>query len=138
MTNEHAESHPHVNYFGVFIALCVCTALSVAFDLAHFTPTLLVTAVLAVAFAKAMFVMTYFMHLKFEGAWKFVILMPTTILAIGLMIALAPDMALHYYTPEAPQAEYKAELGAGHGHGDAHGDEEHAEEHDSADHHDGH
>jgi cytochrome c oxidase subunit 4 len=47
--------------------------------------------------------MVYFMHLKFEGQWKFVILTPTTILAMGLIIALVPDLSMHYYTPDSPQ-----------------------------------
>lgn len=118
MHDASHESHPHVNYFAIFIALCVCTALSVIFDVVHLTPTLLVVLVLAVAVAKAMFVMTYFMHLKFEGKWKFIILMPTAILAVGLMVALAPDMAMKYYPSTAPQQGYpKHQPG---GHGDAH------------------
>ncbi len=122
MADDHAQSHPHVNYFGVFLALCVCTALSVIFDVVHVTPSLLVFLVLAVACAKAMFVMTYFMHLKFEGNWKFVILFPTAVLSVGLMVALAPDMAMHYYTNEAPQMKYAAEHGGEEhtGHGAAH------------------
>lgn len=100
----HLDAHPRVNYFAIFMALCVCTAISVALDLVEMSPSLLVAMVLAVAAAKALFVLTYFMHLKFEGRWKFVILAPTVILAIGLMIALSPDLAMHYYTNEAPQA----------------------------------
>ncbi len=112
---DHSEhSHPHVNYFSIFIILCVCTAISVVFDLVHLPKSFLVFAVLAVAVAKASFVMTYFMHLKFEGNWKFIILMPTAILAIGLMIALAPDMAMHYYRNEGPQAKlHEKEVAAG-------------------------
>ncbi len=98
-----AHAHPHVNYFLIFIALCICTAISVAFDLFKPPKSFLVIGVLAVAVAKALFVMTYFMHLKFEGAWKFIILAPTAILAVGLMVALAPDMAMHYYSNDAPQ-----------------------------------
>jgi len=108
-TQSDTHAHPHVNYFMVFMALCVCTALSVIFDVVHISPMLLVIFVLTVAAAKALFVLTYFMHLKFEGKWKFIILAPTAILAVGLMIALAPDMAMHYYTNEAPQAKaYRA------------------------------
>lgn len=99
----HAHPHPSVNYFIIFMALCVCTAVSVALDLVKLPGPLLVFGVLAVAVAKALFVMTFFMHLKFEGAWKFIILAPTAILAVGLMVALAPDMAMHYYYNDAPQ-----------------------------------
>jgi cytochrome c oxidase subunit 4 len=46
--------------------------------------------------------------------WKYVLLLPTAILALGLPLALAPDIALHYYTPEHPamQRDYEP---AGHG-----------------------
>ena len=103
-----AHAHPHVNYFLIFIALCICTAVSVAFDVFEMPKALLVFGVLAVACAKALFVMTYFMHLKFEGPWKFIILAPTAILAVGLIVALAPDMALHYYQNDAPQVHTPA------------------------------
>ena len=66
--------------------------------------TLIAVLVLAVAVAKAQFVMRYFMHLKFEGNWKYVLLLPTAILACGMPLALAPDISLHYYTPVTPQA----------------------------------
>lgn len=120
-------SHPHVNYFWIFIALCVCTLLSIVFDLFK-SPSLkwvIISLVMAVACAKAMFVLRYFMHLKFEGNWKFIVLLPTTILAIGLIFALAPDIGLHYYQPDVPQnreqvpaaapaAEHKDDHGHGH------------------------
>lgn len=129
MDHAHSESHPHVNYFFVFLALCVCTALSVIFDVVEMSPLLLVVAVLAVAVAKAMFVMTYFMHLKFEGRWKFIILMPTAILGVGLMIALAPDIAMHYYQYDVMQTQVTPSEGvhdAGHG---SHAAEEESEAH---------
>ena len=51
----------------------VLTGLSVLCDLVNIESKVFVAfAVLAVATAKALFVMTYFMHLKFEGRWAFV------------------------------------------------------------------
>ena len=98
-----ASGH-HVNYWLIFLALCVCTALSVVADLIHLDNKFVVAfIVLSIASAKALFVMTYFMHLKFEGRWKFVLLAPTIILAIGLPLALLPDIGVHYYISEAPQ-----------------------------------
>lgn len=115
-SHDAAHDSHHVNYFAIFIALLVCTGLSVVFDLVPLNGVLVTCLVLAVAVAKASFVMTYFMHLKFEGGWKFVILLPTAILAVGLMVALMPDVGLHYYTPDVPQVrEYqkkKLESGA--------------------------
>ena len=114
--HEAQESHGtpsihgfHANYLMVFVALCVCTLISVATDLVHIpNRTVLAVVVLAVAVAKALFVMAYFMHLKFEGRWKFVLLAPTMILAFGLPLALLPDIGMHYY-----QWTDAAEEGAG-------------------------
>ncbi len=121
--DAHHEHH-HVNYLAIFIALCVCTALSVLFDVVPLNRYFVAVAVLAVAVAKAQFVMRYFMHLKFEGAWKYVLLLPTAILACGLPLALAPDIGLHYYTSEVPQVKaallMEAEGGAHHSAGDEH------------------
>ncbi len=104
MAAENGSHHP--NYFLIFLALCGLTGLSVVFDLVEFEDRIfLVVAVLAVATAKALFVMTYFMHLKFEGRWKFVLLAPTIILAMGLPMALLPDIGVHYYLQIVPQGE---------------------------------
>ena len=105
MAHDDHSAH-NVNYLYVFGALCVLTALSVAFDLAHFADhRITIVLVLAVAVAKALCVMMFFMHLKFEGNWKYVLLAPTTILAIGLPLALMPDIGVAYYTSSAPQVE---------------------------------
>lgn len=102
MSHDDHNTH-HVNYLAVFLILCVCTALSVIFDVLHMSKPVTIVLVLAVACAKAMCVMMFFMHLKFEGNWKFVLLAPTTILAIGLPVALFPDIGNSYYTSIAPQ-----------------------------------
>lgn len=101
--DAHAHHTPHVNYLMIFGALCVLTGLSVLFDNIALTKPVIAVLVLAVAAAKALFVMMFFMHLKFEGKWKFVLLLPTFILACGLPLALAPDIGLHYYSQQVPQ-----------------------------------
>ncbi len=109
------QSHSYVKYSSIFIALCVCTVLSIIFDVIDLREKnllglngviLLTLIVLAIACAKALFVMIYFMHLKFEGKWKYVLLSPTIILAMGLTIAMTPDIGIHYYTNESPQIDY--------------------------------
>ncbi|QDU48609.1 cytochrome C oxidase subunit IV family protein [Gimesia panareensis] len=114
MSNEPA--HPaYTKYTSIFYALCFCTILSIVFDILDLREknvvgikgvVLLAFLVLAVACAKALFVLIYFMHLKFEGKWKYVLLSPTIILAMGLTIAMTPDIGIHYYTNEAPQIDY--------------------------------
>lgn len=103
MSDSGHGSH-HVNYLLIFVLLCGFTALSVVADLVEMpSKAVLIVIVFAIASAKATCVLLFFMHLKFEGNWKLIILAPTTILAIGLPIALMPDVAFHYYINDAAQ-----------------------------------
>jgi len=146
MSDDDHGSH-HVNYLAVFFALCGFTALSVVFDVMSFeNHAITIVLVMAVAVAKALCVMMFFMHLKFEGNWKFILLAPTTILAIGLPLALMPDVGVAYYTPTAPQkgewGTEMAEYRAAHAHEDGHGagydaDSDHAAEEGAHDEHAG-
>lgn len=103
----------HVNYLGVFVVLCVLTALSVGFDLISFeNKAITIVIVLAIAAAKASCVLLFFMHLKFEGGWKYLVLAPTTILAIGLPMALWPDIGSNYYPSSAAQGQWLEEAEA--------------------------
>ncbi len=127
---EHAgrevQHFPHVNYWVIFGILCVLTAISWLadkmgdFGLLH-KGTMLTFIVLAIATAKALFVMGYFMHLKFEGPWKFVLLAPTIILAMAIPAALMPDIGSHYYDYDVPQTRQTEESDESATHGDATG-----------------
>jgi cytochrome c oxidase subunit 4 len=119
---DRSEHFPHVNYWVIFGLLCGLTGLSWLADkmgdwgLLH-KGVFLTFIVLAVACAKALFVMMYFMHLKFEGKWKFVLLAPTIILAMAIPAALMPDIGSHYYDYAVPQTRETAdsdEAGQGH------------------------
>lgn len=103
----HEDGHHNAPYGMIFVALLVCTVLSAVADLIDFgNKAVVIVIVMSIALAKALFVLTYFMHLKFEGNWKLVLLAPTAILAFGLPIALMPDISAEYYTNLAPQAGY--------------------------------
>lgn len=104
---DHGHGGSHANYFAVFIGLCVFTVISVVVDLLGGGAKgniIIIGAVLAVATMKALLVMQYFMHLKFEGPWKYVLLAPTAVLGVFLIVALVPDIGLHYYTVQNPQS----------------------------------
>jgi cytochrome c oxidase subunit 4 len=133
-----AAHHPHVNYLAIFVALCVCTLLSAIFDFLPLNRRTVAVMVLAVAVAKAQYVMRYFMHLKFEGKWKYVLLLPTAILACGIPLALAPDIGLHYYVPEIPQVHTQSTARGGHNASATRDEAEHpAAGHDAATGHEG-
>jgi cytochrome c oxidase subunit 4 len=124
---DHQESH-FGTYFTVFLALCVFTLMSIGADYLQFSNhNVTRVLVLAIATAKALCVMMYFMHLKFERAWKYLLLAPTLILASAIPFALAPDVGMHYYTPDVPQVhEYETQQAeqSDH-HGEGHAPEEH-------------
>lgn len=105
MTDDHGHDGHQVNYFLIFAALCVFTLISILADIVHLPYAVKVVAVLSVATSKALCVMAWFMHLKFERAWKYVLLAPTTILALGLPLALMPDIGERYYTNDIPQTD---------------------------------
>ncbi|MES2788420.1 MAG: cytochrome C oxidase subunit IV family protein [Planctomycetota bacterium] len=138
MSDEHEHEHHKVNYTAIFGLLCVCTLLSIFLDLGKdsISKGTLIVLILSVALCKATFVLLYFMHIKFEAAWKYVLLAPTGVLACALPFALAPDIAFHYYNVLVPQGLVAAQDHDAHG--DAHGDAAHGKEAAAAKHDDHH
>src|SRR5213076_1243202 len=51
---------------------------------------------MAVSCTKALLVMLFFMHLKYEASWKYVLTIPATVMAIFLMLALVPDVGRRF------------------------------------------
>ena len=106
-TNEVREGVELVGHAGKAletIVVQVADINSVVADIAHLPSKFLLGAiVLAVAVAKALCVMAYFMHLKFERAWKYLLLVPTTIIALAIPISLRPDIGASYYVQDIPQ-----------------------------------
>lgn len=64
---ETEASHADPNYVGVFLALTALTAIEVSVTYLPIARVLIVSMLLALAFAKASFVALYFMHLKFDS-----------------------------------------------------------------------
>jgi cytochrome c oxidase subunit IV len=54
------------------------------------------TFMMAVSCTKALLVMLFFMHLKYEASWKYVLTIPASVMAIFLMFALVPDVKWRY------------------------------------------
>ncbi len=99
---EHA-TESHAPYLKVFMALAVLTAVEyyyAAIFKDHFG--VLVLGLLFLAVIKAGLVGWYFMHLKFEGNWVYIMLVPAMILATIIVMALTPDMVLKPEPEENP------------------------------------
>ena len=99
---EHA-TEAHAPYLKVFAALAVLTVIeyfyaSIFKDLF----AILVLGLLCLAVIKAGLVGWYFMHLKFEGNWVYILIVPALVLATIIVLALCPDMVLKPETEENP------------------------------------
>jgi cytochrome c oxidase subunit 4 len=92
---EEHEQEAHAPYLLVWFWLAILTGVEYfyASGLKDFF-TILLVGLLILAGIKAGLVGWYFMHLKFEGKWVYLLIVPAIILAAVLVLALVPDQAL--------------------------------------------
>ncbi|WP_406693757.1 cytochrome C oxidase subunit IV family protein [Singulisphaera sp. Ch08] len=100
------ESH-NSQYIKIFLILIVFTISEYFYAsiFANHSFLVLVIGLMSMAIIKATLVGLYFMHLKFEGKWVYVMLVPAGILAMVLTFALFPDVAMQPITEENPDLE---------------------------------
>jgi cytochrome c oxidase subunit 4 len=102
--SEHAHDDAHESHGGiaqyiyVFLALCVLTGASFfTYSSAwpfHNEPKIGWAFMMAVSCTKAMLVILFFMHVKYEANWKYVLTIPAAFMSIFLILALVPDVGL--------------------------------------------
>jgi len=128
--DDQHESHGGTGlYMSVFIALCVLTTMSFLtyFDFwNHHVPKNISRAfMMAVSCTKAMLVISFFMHLKWEGNWKWVLTAPMLVMSALLIFALVPDVGMRMrhasqdrmiYAAERPVEVEHAQDGEAHAH----------------------
>jgi len=140
--DAHSAEHGVGKYVAVFVALVFLTACSF-WTYSEYWPSALNTDtvkrlfMMAVSCTKAMLVILFFMHLKWEANWKYVVTIPASFMAIFLMLALVPDVGLRVRrfseerTAHSPTtADATAIRQASHAYGSA-------EHHDGAESHEG-
>src|SRR4051794_31228778 len=93
------ESHGGLaQYFYVFFALCILTGASFftysQYWPFHEEPKIGWAFMMAVSCTKAMLVVLFFMHVKYEANWKYVLTLPCAFMSIFLILALVPDVGL--------------------------------------------
>jgi cytochrome c oxidase subunit 4 len=96
-SSESHGLHAVKKYLYVCVALLILSALSFLTYSDAFRATFQSVAarrmfMLAVSCAKAMLVVLFFMHLKYEANWKYVLTIPATFMSILLLMALVPDV----------------------------------------------
>ncbi|KAA3606116.1 MAG: oxidase [Planctomycetota bacterium] len=92
----HAETH-HLSvktYSVIGGILVVGTILAFVFvDAIQMSWMATVLAIFGIATFKSLLVAMYFMHLKFERGWKWILTIPPLLLVAALIFALLPDVA---------------------------------------------
>jgi len=96
MPEAPPQAHESVSlrtYYTIGTLLLIGTALAFVFaDELELSWLATVFLIFGIATAKSTLVAMYFMHLKFEGPWKFILLIPPLLLATALAMALLPDI----------------------------------------------
>ena len=133
MADHTHDEHSHGStflYLAVFVALCLLTTASFL-TFFEFWDTNVPTNVsrafmMAVSCAKAMLVILFFMHLKWEAGWKYVLTIPAAMMSVFLLLMLVPDVGCRYNRYAEERLLHAAEA-VEHHHHSAH---EHSGSHD--------
>jgi len=109
MAHHPAHAHGHEQhgswwtYIYVFGFLLALTAVSFAVgnwtEMKARAPGVIWATMMAVSVAKALLVILFFMHLKWEANWKYVLTVPCCIMSVFLVLMLVPDVGrrmVHY------------------------------------------
>ncbi len=121
--DEHEQHGSVRQYIVVFVALCVLTLMSFLTysDLwrLYVSPEVSRVFMMAVSCTKAMLVIMFFMHLKWEANWKWVLTVPASVMSMLLICALIPDIGLRmhhasyermiYAAEQPPESDHEAE-----------------------------
>ena len=105
MSTDNPLDHsfdPHggnAKFFVIFLALCFLTAMSF-FTYSSYWPRALDsdsfkrTFMIAVSCTKAMLVILFFMHLRWEANWKYALTIPASLMSLFLVLMLVPDVGM--------------------------------------------
>ena len=100
---EELAAESHAPYMKIWAILAILTAVEYFYALLfkdHFP--LLVLGLVSLALVKAGMVGWFFMHLKFERKWVYILIVPACVMAVFLTLALCPDMAMKPVVEENP------------------------------------
>lgn len=88
---EHALAGTAQTFAKVWVALLAITGVEVFIAYLRLPPLIMLTALLGLSVIKAVLIVAFFMHLKFERLSLFFTLFPMLILCILLLFIFMPD-----------------------------------------------
>lgn len=129
MSDDHQTDRTGL-FTTIFIALVVLTGLSflVANSSLMEQPLRGWAAMMIISIAKAMLVILFFMHLKWESNWKFVLTIPAAVMSALLILILIPDIGNRTQHYSAEREKFAPAVAEDHAAGD-HAAGDHAAEH---------
>ena len=112
-TNDHGhDDHDHGPIFvRVFVALCILTFMSFAvgnWSVTMSRPLVGWSLMMAISCAKALLVISFFMHLRWEANWKYVLTIPASIMSLFLVLMLVPDVGQRGTVANEERQRYSA------------------------------
>jgi caa(3)-type oxidase subunit IV len=103
-TGEHAEP----NYIAIFVYLSILTAIELLIAYARPPKLFLVSSLVSLAWAKAVLVAMYFMHLRFERKTLALIACIPALLVTFLTFMLLPDLTTRLWASIDAHEQVKA------------------------------
>jgi cytochrome c oxidase subunit IV len=95
--SSQAKEHAEPNYWMVWLALAVLTAVELAVTRMPMPKVGIVVSLCALALTKATLVAAYFMHLKFEKYVLMLVVASPLLLSAILYVGLVPDATTHLH-----------------------------------------
>ena len=106
MARAAAQVEAHAPYLKVLAGLFLLTVLEYGFARAfNDSMQILIFGLVVLAAVKAALVAWYFMHLKFERFWVFLVIAPACLLALVLTLLLFPDFVMQQEPLDEPPRE---------------------------------
>ena len=109
----HGDHAGIAKYIYVFIALCVLTSMSFFTYSSYWPfpeqPNIGRAFMMAVSCTKALLVILFFMHVKYEANWKYVLTIPAGFMSMFLLLALVPDIGMRGRSVSEERRLYMAE-----------------------------
>ena len=136
---EHHGEHSHIKLFSaVAVALAVLTLLSFSTEFLYekeiISKGMSWFLMMVVSCAKALLVIVFFMHLKWETNWKWVLTIPASVMSLFLVLMLIPDVGnrTNHYSRERLDHAARPTIEPSEGHAETH-DESHGTDSNEAD-----
>jgi cytochrome c oxidase subunit IV len=99
-SDPHSAEHGHGGSIRTYVMVALALVFLTACSYWTYTPfwpfgdsdAIKRTWMMAVSCTKAMLVILFFMHLKWEANWKWVLTVPASLMSLLLILALVPDV----------------------------------------------